>query len=754
MTQQPTRRATSWGRKAWLMGAAALCALPSAPALAAEAASGANATQIEEIVITAQKREERLLDVGVNVSALGAKALEQRRVNQVTDLSTLVPNIDIKEQVPGAMPVVTVRGIGLDDFSATNNPSTGVYVDEVFLTSTAMMSSELYDMERVELLKGPQGTLYGRNTTAGALNLITNKPKDSFEARAMLGYGDYDAFEGEGMVNTPLGDKAALRLSGRVVEQGEGYWKSRKFTGSLGSRDILTGRAQLALKPSDSVDIDLKLEGLRSRSEMGQPEFFGAINPKTGGLCAPILAGHVDNTQCTDFFGYTDTDGNPFLGDWVKRARYDLDTWDATATVKARLGWADLTSITGYRYNDRAFDIDTDATPARQTDFLQQDTIKQFSQELRLNGAHGPLDWIAGAFYSHDNVVVNTPGDERDLFNTETLTLADQDTDAYAVFLHGDWRLSDQLKLITGVRYTHEERSYVGGTRDLNPNGFSLLCQCTVPTQLSFIDTSITDSNVTWKVGLDYKPTPGSLIYGSISKGVKSGGFFSGVATSTAELEPFKPEALIDYELGAKAELFDRSLLVNASLFHYDYTDVQTFIRAPGTIPVQKLGNVDKARVNGLDLDLTWLPVRGLTLTAGLGLLDSWLGAFNNTAGPIPAGNKLPNAPATSFTGQARYVWSLGQGLEASVQAGAAYESKTFKDALNDPIIHADPHWLYDARASVSSTDGRWEAAVWGKNLSDERYVVQGVNLISLGYGNRNYNSPRTYGVTISRKWD
>jgi iron complex outermembrane recepter protein len=711
-------------------------------------------TEVDSLVVTAQKREERLLDVGVNVSALPTQVLEDRRVNQITDLLGLVPNIDIKEQVPGAMPVVTIRGVGLDDFSATNNPTAGIYVDEVFLASTAMMSSELFDLERVEVLKGPQGTLYGRNTTAGALNIITAKPRHHFEAAAKAGYGNYDTFEAEGMINLPIGETAAFRASGRLVRQGEGYWTSRLLPGeTIGERDILTGRLQLAFEPTDRTYVNLKLEGLRSRSEMGQNEFFGVVNPLTGGPCAPFLAGQVDNSQCTNFFGYSDVDGDPFTGDWPRDAFYDIDAWDATATLGADLGWGKLTSITGYRVSDRAFDTDVDANPARQLDFIQTDRIEQFSQEVRLNGSRGAMDWIAGAFYSHDEVTVFTPGDHRDFFVTQTLVEADQETDAAAVFLHADWRLSERLKLITGVRYTEEERSYVGGTRDLNPLGFSALCGgCALPYQLTFTDTSIEDENVTWKIGLDFKPTDQSLIYASISKGVKSGGFFSGITTDNAQLAPFAPEELIAYEVGAKAELFERRVLVTGSAFYYDYSDVQTFIIAQGIVPVQKLDNVDEATVKGLDLDVLWLPTRGLTVRAGLGLLDTELGAFSTLAGPIPAGNRLPNAPDVSFTGSVKYAWTVGT-LEASVQAGAAFTDKVFKDASNDPVIAADSHWLYDARATLRPSEGPWELAVWGKNLSDEQYVVQGLNLSSLGMGNRGFNAPRTYGVSLTMKW-
>ena len=309
---------------------------------------------IGEIVVTAQRRAESNLQVGLTLTALSGDALAQQRVEQVLDLKGRVPNLDIKEQVPGAMPVITIRGVGLNDFGAANSPSAGVYVDQVYVASIAMMAFDMFDVERIEVLKGPQGTLYGRNSTAGALNIITRKPQQDFDAYATLGYGNYDTLDFETAVNVPLADTAALRFSAKTIQQGDGYWTSRLLPGeTIGNRDLTMGRAQLALSPSDSFDLNLKVEGVRSRSEMGQPEFFGTVDPNTGGTCAPILAGHIDNTQCTDFLGYTDTDGDPFKGDWARQGVYDIDNTAVTLTMNADLGAATLTSVSGYVDFDR-----------------------------------------------------------------------------------------------------------------------------------------------------------------------------------------------------------------------------------------------------------------------------------------------------------------------------------------------------------------------------------------------------------------
>jgi len=721
-------------------------------------ADTADVPTIGEIVVTAQRREESNLKVGLTLTALSGDAIAQQRVQQVLDLKGRVPNLDIKEQVPGAMPVVTIRGVGLNDFGAANSPSAGVYVDQVYVASIAMMAFDMFDIERIEVLKGPQGTLYGRNSTAGALNIITRKPQQEFDAYATLGYGNYETMDFEGAVNVPLGDTAALRLSGKTIQQGEGYWESRRLPGAtIGDRDLTMGRLQLALEPGENFDMNLKVEGTRSRSEMGQPEFFGTVDPLTGGTCAPILAGHIDNTQCTDFLGYTDTDGDPFKGDWAREGVYDIDNTGVTLTMNAGIGAATLTSVTGYVDFDRTFDIDVDATPARELDFVESDDIQQFSQELRLAASGELLDWIVGAFYSKDDVGISIPGGHEDLFLTRTLVTADQDTKSAAGFAHGEWHLADKLDLVTGARYTWEERQYAGGTTDLNPFGASCLLSptCTPgfvgPAQLTFVDDTIEDRNWSWRAGLEYQPEQAQLLYATISRGTKSGGFFSGISTTNLQLAPFEPEELTAYEVGFKRS--SGSTYLNVAAFYYDYSDIQTFIAVDiGPFIIQKLGNVDEATVYGVDLEATWAPTSHFTLQGSVGWLDTELGAFRTLTGDIPKGKKLPNAPDLTLGALARYEADFSATLGGSIQVDGSYSDSVFKDAINDPIIAADSYVLVNARVAMFNAAHSWEVALWGKNLSDEQYVAQGLNT-GLGAGNRNYNAPRTYGASFTYRW-
>jgi len=752
--------AASAAALAWsaLPGAAAAQTAP--PGDNASAASAPSASADENIIVTAQHRTQDVMDVGISVAALSQQTLSEGRIQQLSDLDAELPNVAVKDQVPGAIPVISIRGVGLDDFSSTNNPAAGIYVDDVFLSSLALMSSDFYDLQRVEVLKGPQGTLYGRNTTAGAINILSAAPRNYFESQLSAGYGNYDRFEGDAMLNMPLGPNAAFRIAAHTIQQQEGYWRSR-LVGNIGSVDIWEGRAQLAWDIAPHWSLNFKLEGERSRSEMGQGKFFGTVNYGTGAppnyTCNPILAGHIDPSQCTDAFGYTDTNPNPFVGDWEHpHPQYNIDELGETARLTGDLGFATLTSITGYIDFRRDFYIDSDATPLREFEFNQRDNIHQFSQELRLAGDTGRLNWILGGFYSHDQVKVNTPGFLDDLFGTEVLITANQTTSSAAAFANGEWKLNDALSLVTGIRYTTESKDYAGGTLDRNPFGASALVNpfCpgpTLPCQLSYIDTSIDAHFWSWRAGLNWHPDNNTLVYASVSRGQKSGGFFSGITLATAQLAPYRPEELTAYEVGVKFRAPGAHLHAEAAVFYYDYSDLQTFIRVDlGPISVQALGNVPSAHVEGLDASLDWNVTHALTLEAGLGLLSTELGAFSTVAGPVPKGNDLPNAPGVSFNGRAIYEWSLGANMFLRAQAGAQYAEGAFKDALNDPVIASQDHWVYDARLALGSEDGNWELALWGQNLSNAHYVEQGLNS-GLGAGNRNFNAPRTYGIQLTR---
>ncbi len=712
-----------------------------------------------DIVVTAFKRSERLQRVGATIEALPAETLRTSRIGEIKDLATFVPNVDIKETAPGALPTVTIRGIGLDDFSTVSSPAAGIYVDEVPLSSPGLMSGNFFDLQRIEVLKGPQGTLYGRNTTAGAINILSATPENAFDYAAKAGYGNYDTFDAELMLNLPLADRAQLRLSGKTIQQGKGFWTSSLLDSGasgkrdIGSRNLFLGRAQLALQPLDDLDILLKVEGERSRSEMGVPQFNGTFGIGTPFVpCAAILSGRLDNSGCADAYGYRQTRSNPFIGDWKGRFPYNVDQINLLGKVQYRIAEFDLTSITGYIDFKRLYHIDVDATPLNQFDFDENEKVREFTQELRVGRQTKLVDIIAGAFYSWDRVI----GDNSNLNSQWPLLLLgaasgagktnyNQVTRTAAIYANGTWHLGSRIDLVTGIRYTREKRRYFGGTTFDTPSPLFGVSD-------TFIDGTIRDRNVTGKIGLNYRLRDDVLLFASASRGRKSGGFFSGFTNNQNQLLPYRAETLYAYEVGAKTR-FSSAVTFNISGFWYDYHDPQTFVRYvdPATsLSIQRVGNVDSARVFGTDIDLIVKPVTSVTLSGGLGLLDTRLSSFTTAAGPVPAGNRLPNAPASSFTGRALYEIPVGPGAKLALQGEARYSSSVFKDAGNDPLIAAERFWLFNGRVSLTDPRSHWEVALWGRNLTDRRYVVQGTNLASLGVVNRIYNAPRTFGLELS----
>jgi len=726
------------------LSGAVLLALPPGAAHAQTDSS----PSIETVVVTAEKREENILNIGINITSLSGEDLRTSRILTATDLATQIPNVDVKTNIPGAQQIITVRGVGLDDFSSTNNSSVGVYVDDVFLASFAEMDFNMYDLARVEVLKGPQGTLYGRNSTAGAINIISARPSlDDFAANLSAGYGNFGTFEADGMLNIPVTDTLALRFAGKTVQQSDGYWFSRVLDRDLGRQNNFLGRAQALWEPTSDITVLLKLEGEHNRSEIGVGKFFGTISTVPGAACPDFS----DPSHCVDAHGYTDTTSNKFEGDWNHLAPYNVDSWNGTLHIDDNFGWATLTSVTGYINFKREFYIDADAAPTSDVEFDQNDAVSQFSQELRLAGDTSGISWLAGAYYSWDRVHSYTPGTLVDSFGLDVFIESHQITNSAAVFGQAKWPITDQLTLTTGLRLNYEDRSYIGGTDFVVP-----VLGIHIPT--THQDDKLFDRNVSWHGGLDYKPDDDTLFYLSIARSTKSGGFFNGISTQNEALAPYKPERLTDYEGGVKAQLLEHTLQIDGSVFYYDYTDLQaqTFTNV-GAVSLIKLSNIHKATIYGLDLDATWLPLSGLTLRGGLGLLHTRLGSFPfaTPSGPVtmPGGNKLPDAPEVTFTGLVRYEHPLSDDYLGSVQIQGKYADSSFKEALNTPYLFTDPNWVFDSRIAISTNSSNWELAFWMKNMFDEEHVVTATD-DGLGMGYRIFNTPRTFGFTVSHKFD
>jgi len=709
---------------------------------------------LEEVVVTAQKREQSLLSVGLAVSVADEQEIRDRRITAVTDVSLFTPNAAVKEFFPGLMPIITVRAVGLNDFNAANNPSTGVYVDEVPLSSLALLSSDFFDLAQMEVLKGPQGTVYGRNATGGALNVMTARPEfDATTGRLSGGVGNYESAELEGMLNVPVSDTLALRFAGKLIRQDEGFWDNRANGRDVGERDVMMGRAWAGWRPSELTEVALKLELQRADSELGQPEFFGL-------LPTPAASDCPGRPGCSNLLGYTDTDGDPFRGDWSVDPAYEMDQTNVALVIDHELAFASFRAVTGYIDFDRSYGTDVDASPARITDFYNVDEVEQFSQEFRLDGGSADLTWQLGLFYSRDEILTTYAGELQDIVNTTTFSSAEIEATTLSAFANGEYALTDSLTLVAGLRVSEEEKSNVGFTRDLvsrPPQSFlSFAPFGAPPVTLAAVDDEISDTSVDWRLGLNWQFSDDAMLFLSAAQGTKSGGFFTGVAVQPAQLQPYDPEELLAYEIGVKGQLVDAGLRYEASLFYYDYSDVQSYIRDnSGALPVQRLGNVPGAEITGADFQLGWFPAAldGFSATIGGGLLDTRIEAFAGPEGLVPSGNELPDAPEVSLSVDLRYRVPLSASQSLELAIDSRYQASVFRDALNDPLLTSDSFTVTNARATWYVGDSL-EFALWGRNITDEEYVTQGVNQLSFGNGFRVYGPPRTFGLSATKFFD
>jgi iron complex outermembrane receptor protein len=725
----------------------------------------------EAIVVTAQRREQNLQDVPIAISLITSKETKDTRLQRLTEIVKFVPNADIKDALPGFSQVITIRGVGQNDFGFLNSSSVGVYVDEVHLASPGQFGFMAFDLERVEVLRGPQGTLYGRNTTGGAVNIQTVRPSQERNAYLNVGLGNFEFTELEGAVGGSLGGNWSARLSGRFERQGESFHFNRMTDADFGSTETAAIRGQLAYTRGD-LDLNLSVsyvnsegahvpyeqKGLLDRSsveailsdpEQGLP-IFAAFNAP---WCEATAAGSFDQQHCVNVHGYSDTDGDPRSHDaHTTDGLLDIEQYGAALAIDWDFGSGmTLTSITGYQHFNNVRTEDQSGPLVLFAPRIHG-WIDQFSQEFRLAGGSRTVHWIGGLFYSFDSAHERATDAMDDFFYTRLFSLDDQETRSYAAFANVDWAFSDRWAVNGGLRLTREERDKIAESTDLNPFQSSLLLDLFYgidPTTSGAVTYAATDdaldhSDVSGKLGLDFRPSDDWLLYLSASSGFKSGGWITGIVFEQHELEPFEPEKILAYELGFKGTV-GRNLL-NGAVFYYDYENIQTFIQSSIGF---RLGNIDGAKSVGGEIELISRPTANLALRAGVGYLDTEMSSFMGTEGLVPEGNQLPNAPKWNFNGLVRYDMPVSEGFSLALQTDFKYQSEMFRNAENDPLTATDAHFLVNGRIALTPRNRRWEVALWGKNLTDEDFVVSGFNVPILGIVTHIYNPPRTFGLSF-----
>ncbi|MDB5494646.1 MAG: TonB-dependent receptor [Phenylobacterium sp.] len=737
----------------FLMGGVALCAL----GLAASGARAAEApVSVGELVVTAQKRAQNLQDVPISITALSGEQLKDQHVTNILDLNGLSPSLSIKTDDNAANPKIFIRGVGLNDFNPNTATPVGVYVDGVFIGSPLAQMGQFYDLERIEVLRGPQGTLYGRNTTGGAINVITRKPSQSFTADASLEYGNFNTFNVEGGVGGPLiKDVLAFRLSGAGTWD-DGFMLNR-LTGDHGNnQDRWSLRGALLFTPNPNLDV---LAQLRYGQSTGGsiwaynrsllPQTAAATGPD--GFCAP---GFYTSGQCTNVAGYANTSGNLNQGDYHLEGKDKVRTFGAAVTANWRLGKVSLVSVTGYDSAHRNDVEDTDAAPVDviTADYLARQSV--LSEELRLQSeGEGPAKWVVGVYGAYDYLWNHSYYDILRMFRDPTPTnpsgadLANsigifgwpykQVTTSYAVFGQMDYKITPRLTGTLGLRYSADRKKFEY-TSNAENGAFVFFS----------VNQTKTFGSLSGKLGLQYQLSDTANVYVTYNRGYKSGGFFGGQATDPALVAPYRDEKVNAYEAGAKTEWFDRRLRANLSAFYYDYKDLQVYdLVLVGAITEQIFTNASNAKMYGLEAELTAVPVEGLTLQLGASTLHATYQNFHSLSGDF-SGNTLPNAPKVSVTASARYEWPAFSG-HMRVEADATYRSKIFFDTRNLARLSDPGRTFVNARLGWSPADKRYEVGIWGRNLFDETNISDIIPIEGLGFDAFSMGKPRTYGVYL-----
>lgn len=737
--------------KACLLACTVLAAAPL-PALAQTADTQEGR---DVVVVTAQKRDQDIQKVPVAVTALTGEALQDAHVSTVMDLNALAPSLQVKTDDNAANPKIFIRGIGLNDFNPNTASAVAIYSDGVYIGSPLAQMGQFFDLERVEVLRGPQGTLYGRNTTGGAINLISRKPSDNFEATGSVEYGSYNNLALEGAVGGPITPELAYRASGTYLSN-DGYTLNR-LTGNRGN-DTNRGAARFQLQwtPSDTFDALFQLR--YGKSDGGSilaynRSLLPATAQATGpdGFCAPA---YYTSGDCTDLAGYANTSTNLYQGDYHLEGKDKVETYGASATLTWDLGAMSLISVTGYDHADRDDVEDTDAGP---TDIITaRYKAKQWaaSEELRLqSNGDNQLDWVAGIYVARDELDTNSYYDVFRVANSgDPLTDLPQgigvfgwpftqDTNSYAVFGQIDYDFTDKLTATFGLRYSADKKTFhYNSTYASDVGGPS--------SDLFSIDDSKTFDSFSGKVGLQYQLTDDVNVYGSYNRGYKSGGFFGGQTTDPSSLRPYDDELVNAYEVGLKSQLMDGLLTANFATFFYDYQDLQvyTLVVDPNTnLTVQNFTNASNAEVKGLEAELMASPIDGLDLSLGASFLDATYQDFQSQ-GDDYSGNTLPNAPEVSLNGSARYEWDFFGG-SAEAQADVSYRSKVYYDTRNVERLSDGDRTFVNLRFGWRPSQGGMEFGVYGRNVFGETNITDIIPIEGLGFDLFSMGPRQTAGV-------
>ena len=800
-------RFSGWSRAAAvsLVAVAAMSAGDAAHAQDAaaqkESASG-GAPGVGEIIVTAQRREESVNKVPISITALSGDQLRDMNIRDVADLTRVVPGFT-EAKSAGGTPIYTIRGIGFNTDSMSATSPVGIYVDEVAYAYPYMSTNILFDMERVEVLKGPQGTLYGRNTTGGLVNFVPAKPSDTFEAGVAVEAGNFLAYDATAYVTGPLAEGLSARLALRVNGRADEWQRSVTRDDELGKAAQQAGRAILAW---DGGGVKLTLTGSfwRDRSDTQAPQAI-AYDPQQPAFGNPLGSASVITGKSNRDADWTPLDyPGPFANG------YERPPYRVSANFQALSGRAEFDlddnhqfiSLTGFNHVDREQMTDKVGTQLETAGRYAIGKINSFSQEFRITGQDGPATWLVGAYYGVDKVqdelvgfdtdmsIIGllrsvaasvpssyTPDEIADGFRAYRALIAIRDK-TFGVFGNVDLELSDQFKLIVGARYTKEKQRFEGCSADFMGNtapiwntALAAITGTNVNLQpdqcLTYKDDfsgssglvtiPLNEDNFSFKGTLNWTPQPGTLFYASFSRGYKAGAFPFSSANVEQQLLPAKQEEVLAYEVGTKLSLADRKLQLNMAGYYYDYRDKQLSARVfdPVFGTLQRLVNIPKSVVYGFEADLTGRVAEGLTFRLSGNYLHTEVKDFTAfTLAGTPAnfdGEAFQLSPKWMGTASVDYETPVSDALGAGFSVGVNYQSGSKGQLESNPLLAINARALVDASIFLFGNDSDWKVSLWGKNLLDKYYWTN-TDSEQDSYI-RFTGMPRTFGISFSTKF-
>jgi iron complex outermembrane receptor protein len=691
---------------------ASACFVGAATVAHAQAAQTNEPAALEEVVVTAQKRSENVQNIPVAVTAVSAESLTKQGSANLQALQGSAPNVEINSS--NAATGVAIRGIFSTNDGPQGDPAVAFHVDGVYLGRPQSTGGLIYDIAQVEVLRGPQGTLYGRNATAGAINVITAKPVFDYAGAVGAEYGSYNQYGVNGMVNLPLGDKAALRLAMRTLKR-DGYAADNKSD----DQDSRAYRGQLLIKPTDDLSILLA----------GDYDLRKGVGPAAYKLAVPGVDERSTNLL------------NP--GAHIRNKNQGVH-----AEVNWDLGLATLTVLPAYH------ELDLDNLYASDRRIQLNQKAKQHSLEVRLaSKPDQTITWILGAFYwdelqSSFQTLLAPP---------TSVQFGYPMIDAYsrALFGQATWHVTDKLRLTGGLRYTADQKKQNGTTEVRNPAGV-LLSRITNAANSEWEATN-------WKASAEYQIAERSLIYVTAATGYKGGGNYDGLAPNS-----YEPEHVTSFEAGSKNRLFDNALQLNVTAFHYKYNDYQASqlgcLNLPAGLPTCTASgrltyNADKATVYGLEMESQW----AITSNDRLGVVGALTHSeFNDFVLPVTpyssggnfSGNPLPKSPKSTLTVDYSHRFDLANGGTITAAARARFVAKQYLlFDIRSPIIKQDGYTTGDLNLTYESAGGTWTLTGYANNISDELVKSYAFATSTPGTFYGTYLPPRTYGVRIGARF-